>query len=233
MPDQPQTSTQQSDTTPQPQTQTQAPASQPSPLDKVYTDFKIEADAAEFKPQTAQHQTQQQQPQPQIKVPDPFDPNFGAYQAQLASGLSVLNQALAQTKGDLTKLQQQLVHERTEADIKQAVGTIVEKSGLDPDIAEVALQAKARQDPRFLKIWNNRVQNPDAYKAALGAVATEFQSRYTVKQDPQLVENQRAVQASRNAMATTQKQSDQDQWAGMSATERQAKVQQMIRGGSR
>ena len=230
--DQPQASTPQSDA-PAPQTQTPAPAPQPSPLDKVYSDFKIEADAAEFKPQTAQPQTPVQQPQPQVKVPDPFDPNFGAYQAQLASGLSVLNQALAQTKGELTNMQRQLAQERTEADIKQAVGTIVEKSGLDPDIAEVALQAKARQDPRFLKIWNSRTQNPEALKAALNAVATEFQSKYTVKQDPQLVENQRAIQASRNAMATTQKQSDQDQWAGLSPTERQAKVQQMIRGGSR
>lgn len=230
--DQPQTSTPQSDA-PAPQTQTPAPAPQPSPLDKVYSDFKIEADAAEFKPQPAQTQPQVQQPQPQVKVPDPFDPNFGAYQAQLASGLSVLNQALAQTKGELTNMQRQLAQERTEADIKQAVGTIVEKSGLDPDIAEVALQAKARQDPRFLKIWNSRTQNPEALKAALNAVATEFQSKYTVKQDPQLVENQRAIQASRNAMATTQKQSDQDQWAGLSPAERQAKVQQMIRGGSR
>src|SRR5256885_2253157 len=230
MADQPQTSTPQSDT-PAPAA-TPAPAPQPSPLDKGYTDFKIEADAAEFKPQP--QQPQQPAPQaPQVKVPDPFDPNFGAYQAQLASGLSVLNQALTQTKSELTQMQRQLAHERTEADIKSAVGTIVEKSGLDPDIAEVALQAKARQDPRFLKIWNSRTQNPEALKAALQAVATEFQSKYTVKQDPQLVENQRAVQASRNQMATTQKQSDQDQWAGMTPAERQAKVQQMIRGGSR
>src|SRR6267378_3857996 len=228
MPDQPQTSTPQSDA-PAPQTQTPAPAPQTSPLDKVYSDFKIEADAAEFKPQ--QPQTPQQPQAPQVKVPDPFDPNFGAYQAQLASGLSVLNQALAQTKGELTNMQRQLAQERTEADIKQAVVTIVEKSGLDADIAEVALQAKARQDPRFLKIWNSRTQNPEALKAALNAVATEFQSKYTVKQDPQLVENQRAIQASRNAMATTQKQSDQDKWAGLSPAERQAKVQSMIRGG--
>lgn len=207
------------------------PASQPSGLDKVYKDFNIEADAAEFKPQAPQ------QPQPQApvapKAPDPFSPDFPAYQQHLATGLTALNQALAQTKGELTSMQRQLVQERTEADIKQAVGKIVEKSGLDPDIAEVALQAKARQDPRFLKIWNNRTQNPTAYQAALEAVATEFQSKFTVKQDPQLVENQRAVQASRNAMATTQKTSDQDEWAKLSPSERQAKVQVLIRAGGR
>ncbi len=221
------------DTTQAPAATTTAPAAPATtPLEKVYSDFKIEADAAEFKPQTTQKPQEQQQQQPVIpKVPDPFDPNFGAYQQQLATGLTALNQALADTQGRLTNMQQQLTYERTEADIKQAVGTIVEKSGLKPSIAEVALQAKARDDPRFRAIWNNRVKNPVALKAALNAVAEEFQAEFTVKQDPQLVENQRAVQASRNAMATTQRQSDQDKWTGMSPTERQAEVQRMIRGG--
>jgi hypothetical protein len=128
-------------------------------------------------------------------------------------------------------MQQKLAQERTEADIKQAVGTIVEKTGLKPTIAEVALQAKAREDPRFLKVWNNRRDNPEAFKRALEAVSEEFKAEYTVRQDPQLVENQRAIQASRNQMATTQKQSQQDQWASMTPAERQAKVQAMIRGG--
>jgi hypothetical protein len=225
-----QPSTQQADTSTTQTTQTTTPAPAPAPLEKVYKDFNIEADAAEFKPQPTQ-QPQQQPQQPQIKVPDPFDPNFGAYQAQIATGLTVLNQALAQTKGELTQMQQKLAQERTEADIKQAVGTIVEKTGLKPTIAEVALQAKAREDPRFLKVWNNRRDNPEAFKRALEAVSDEFKAEYTVRQDPQLVENQRAIQASRNQMATTQKQSQQDQWASMTPAERQAKVQAMIRGG--
>src|SRR5258706_415983 len=226
-----QQSTKPADTTQAPAATTTAPGAPVStPLEKVYTDFKIEADAAEFKPQPKQDSSQVQAPVAP-KVPDPFDPNFGAYQQQLATGLTALNQALADTQGRLTNMQQQLTYERTEADIKQAVGTIVEKSGLKPSIAEVALQAKARDDPRFRAIWNNRAKNPVALKAALNAVAEEFQAEFTVKQDPQLVENQRAIQASRNAMATTQRQSDQDKWTGMSPTERQAEVQRMIRGG--
>ena len=226
-----QTSTQQSDTQQTQTTQPTAPAPAPAPLEKVYKDFNIEADAAEFKPQTQQTQQPAAPQAPQFKVPDPFDPNFGAYQAQLATGLTALNQALAQTKGELTQMQQKLAYERTEADIKSAVGTIVEKTSLDPTIAEVALEAKARQDPKFRAIWNNRSKNPQALSAALEAVSTEFQGKFTVKQDPQLVENQRAVQASRNQMATTQKQSDQDQWAGMTPAERQAKVQRIMKGG--
>src|SRR5882757_8413181 len=228
---QPQQSTKPADTMQAPAATTTAPASPAAtPLEKVYTDFKIEADAAEFKPQLKQDSPQVQVPVAP-KVPDPFDPNFGAYQQQLATGLTALNQNLADTKGQLTNMQQQLTYERTEADIKQAVGTIVEKSGLKPSIAEVALQAKARDDPRFRAIWNNRAKNPVALKAALSAVADEFQAEFTVKQDPQLVENQRAIQASRNAMATTQKQTDQDKWTGMTHNERQAEVQRMIRGG--
>jgi len=232
MTEQTQQSTKPADTTQAPATITTSTPAAPAatPLEKVYTDFKIEADAAEFKPQPKQDSPQVQAPVAP-KVPDPFDPNFGAYQQQLATGLTALNQNLADTQARLTNMQQQLTYERTEADIKQAVGTIVEKSGLKPSIAEVALQAKARDDPRFRAIWNNRAKNPVALKAALSAVADEFQAEFTVKQDPQLVENQRAVQASRNAMATTQKQTDQDKWAGMTPNERQAEVQRMIRGG--
>jgi len=230
MTEQTQQSTKPADTTAPAATTTAPAAPAATPLEKVYTDFKIEADAAEFKPQPKQDSPQVQAPVAP-KVPDPFDPNFGAYQQQLATGLTALNQAIADTKGQLTNMQQQLTYERTEADIKQAVGTIVEKSGLKPSIAEVALQAKARDDPRFRAIWNNRAKNPVALKAALSAVADEFQAEFTVKQDPQLVENQRAIQASRNAMATTQKQTDQDKWTGMTPNERQAEVQRMIRGG--
>ena len=67
--------------------------------------------------------------------------------------------------------------------------------------------------------------------AALQAVASEFQQKYTVRQDPQLVENQRAVAASRNQMATTTKEDANAEWAGMTSQERQAKVRQLINRG--
>lgn len=206
-----------------------------SPTEQVYKDLGIEEQAASFQPENktqALQTTQTQQPQA-LKAPDPFDPSFPAYQAQLANGVTSLNQALQATRTELGTLRQELHHERTEADIKRAVGTIAEKSGLDPKFTEVAFQLRAKEDPRLLQIWNNRAKNPGALTKALNAVADEFKTQYSVKQDPQLAENQRAVRASQQQMATTTKETDQDKWAAMSPGDRQREVQRMLRMGGR
>lgn len=214
---------------------TPAPAA-PEPqsgLEKVYSDFNIEAEAERFQPQSpAPAQPAAPQPAP-FKAPDPFSPEFSAYQAQLATGVSSLHQSLQKTQERLTALDQQLNRRQVEADIKSAAKTLAEKANIDPDIAEVAFEAQARKDPRLLQIWNNRSKNPRALEAAINALGTEFAQKYAVRQDPQLAENQRAVNASRQTMATTQKTSDADQWAEMTPNERQAKVQQLLRQGGR
>lgn len=229
----------QSQSAPQSQPPAAAPAAPeqpaaPSGLEKVYSDFNIEDTAATFQPQSQPAPAQQaapQQPAP-FKVPDPFDPGFSEYQARVAQTVSSLTQALSETQGKISAFERNLQVRQTEADIKQAVGVITEKAGIDPDIAEVALEAKARKDPRFLKVWNDRQKNPKAFNAALQAVAEEFQQKYTVRQDPQLVENQRAMKASRNHMATTVKEDANAEWAGMTPAERQARVRMLInRGG--
>lgn len=221
-----------------PQQAAPEPQAAPSGLEKVYADFNIEDTAASFQPQsqpaTATQAAPQAAPQQQaFKVPDPFDPGFGEYQQRVASTVSSLSQALSETQGKITAFERNLQVRQTEADIKQAVGLITEKAGIDPDIAEVALEAKARKDPRFLKVWNDRARNPKAFQAAIAAVASEFAQKYTVRQDPQLVENQRAAAASRQHMATTAKEDANAEWAGMTASERQAKVRMLINSGGR
>lgn len=205
---------------------------EPSGLDAVYSQYGIEDDAATFQPQS-QQPVAQPAPQPSAlpKVPDPFSPEFAAYQAQMANGVSSLHQAFQQLAGKISAQEQAFQQRQVEADIKQAVGTLTEGTGLKPKIAEVALEAKAREDKRFLKIWNNRQQNPQAYQAALKAFKSELEQEYTVRQDPQLVENQRAVAASRQAMATTQKVSENDKWANMSAQEREQERNRIRRMG--
>jgi hypothetical protein len=207
-----------------------------SPTEQVYKEFGIEEQAASFQPEnkTPAQQTTQAPQQPQaFKAPDPFDPSFPAYQAQLANGVTSLNQALQATRTELGTLRQELHHERTEADIKRAVGTIAEKSGLDPKFAEVAFQLRAKEDPRLLQIWTNRSKNPAALSKALEAVAAEFKQTYSVKQDPQLAENQRAIRASQQQMATTTKETENEKWASMTPADRQREVQKMLRMGGR
>jgi len=199
-------------------------------LDSVYKEqYGVEEQAASFQPQSPQPVAQ---PAPQaFRAPDPFDPNFGAYQNQMANSVMSLNQALSQTRNEIGTLRQTLNSERVEADIKRTVSSIAEKSGLDPKFAEVAFQLKAKENPQLLRIWNDRGSNPKALEKAIEVVSREFKQTYSVKQDPQLVENQRAVSASRNSMATTAKTSQQDEWESMTPTDRQAKVRLMMSRG--
>src|SRR5688572_4200776 len=148
-----------------PQATPQAPATpevtttepQSTPLEKVYKDFNIEDTASQFQqPQTPQAPAQPVTP----KVPDPFDPNFQNFIQQTAQSVNSLTQTLSQTKGELTAMQHQLVRERTEADIQKAASIIAEQAGIKPKVAAVALELKAREDPKFLAIWNNRHKNP-------------------------------------------------------------------------
>jgi hypothetical protein len=206
----------------------EAPAA--SPLEEVYKTYNIEEQAAQFQPQS----TPPAQPAtPAPKVPDPFDPNFPKYQEAVSRSVVDTQSALHELKGQFSNLQRSLQQQRVEADIKSAVSVITEEAKIDPVIAEVALEAKARQDPRFLKIWEGRAKNPAAFNAAVKAFAKECQERYTVRQDPQLVENQRAAKVSQQQMATTQGKSENDKWLDMSPADRQREVQRLLRLGGR
>lgn len=211
---------------PQPQQQ------QPSGLEKVYTDYKIDDEAQTFQPQTTQAPAPQQAPQVAPKPAfDPFDPRFPDHMERVARAAAEAQNQLHQIKGELTKHQRELHTERVNADIQKAVATLTEGNNLKPKMVEFALQAKAAEDPRFLKIWENRSKNPQAYSAALKALKGEFEAEFVVRQDPQLAENQRAVKAAQQQMATTKTSSPNDKWESMTPAERQAEVRRIIAQG--
>lgn len=220
---------QQAPSSPAPTAAPAATPTEPQGLEKVYRDFNVEGEAASFKPETPAPQAPTPQPQAPA-IPDPFSPGFQDYQRQIAQGQTVLHQRTTEAIGRLTNLEQRIQQREVAADIKQAASTIAEKSGIDHDYAEVALEVRARKDPKFLQIWKNRSQNPKAFNAAVEALSGEIKDKFSVKQDPQLVENQRAVRASQQQMATTTKESDQDKWANMSPTERAQERQRIMRG---
>lgn len=210
-------------------TQTQsAPETTVTPLEKVYSDFKIEDTAASFQPQP-----QTATPVAPPKAPDPFDPNFGQWTGAVSNQVTTLTQAVTQAAGKLSQIERTIQQRQVEADIKQAAGTIASEAGIDPDLAEVHLELTARKDPKFKAVWDNRDKNPRAFQAAVKAAAAMAKEKYTVRQDPQLAENQRAMKVSQQQMATTTKQSEQDKWANMEPAERQREVQKLLRMGGR
>jgi hypothetical protein len=191
------------------ETQGAAPEAQPSEttLDQVYEQFNVDTEAQEFRPQPTAQPQQTVQP-PAFTPPDPVL-NQDAYR-QWAMAQQQDTNSIKQSLAELRQLHgQQMALQmkaREEADIKAAVQAI-KKSGFEADdeFIEVALGVKARQDPRLMTLYQNRHQKPQAWKAALGAVANEFKGKFAFKTDPQIAENLRAAKQSVQTSAATNK----------------------------
>lgn len=200
-----------------PSSGTEAPQGNESPsLDEVYKEYGIEDQAAQF--QQARQQPQQTQPRQEtapVSIPDPtLDPQgYRQYETQRLQDSQSLRQTLTQVAGQLTQMQVQAAQAREEADIRKAVSVLKEKvQGVDDDMLEIALGHKARKDPKFMSLWQQRQQKPEAWNKALQAVAGELGSKFSVRQDPQLTENTRAMKAAAQAASSTRNGKSEDEW---------------------
>ena len=168
-------------------------------------------------------------------MPDPYDTDaHKAYLANLAQQGAVTQQGLAAIAQFLTTQQQASAQAKIETDIKSAVDTVKAAGFEHPNakVIEALLDAEARSDVRFKKVWENRDKNPTAWNNACKAVASKFQKDFDVKVDPDLVAAQRARKASQNAMATTTAESADDKWDGMKDEDFSHNWQQLIQGGN-
>jgi len=163
-------------------------------LDSVYQKYNVEAEAQTFNPQREQKQTTQPVKQAEVPVPDPVLDQNG-FKQWAGNQNQFVQTALQSLQGELTQYRVEREAARTEADIKHAVQQFKNVTGeeIDDDMAEVALGQKARKDPRFLSVYNNRSKNPNAWNAAVKAYANEFKGKASFKIDPQIAENQRAA----------------------------------------
>ena len=200
--------------TAQPET-TQASTEQPAEttLDDVYSKYNVEDTAQQFNAQPVQQQPQQQAPaQPvqegNIPIPDPtLDPSgYKSWETARYRDQQALRQALTQVAGKLNQYEQAAKQRAEEADIKGAVEQVNQHLGdskLDPDVVEISLGAEARRDPRFLALWNNRDKNPKAYQEGIKAFSSKLAKKFSMRVDPQIAENQRALKEATSTKATT------------------------------
>ena len=188
--------------------QEQSSSEQSQTLDQVYQQFNVEAEAQSFHPQKEQVQQQAAPVQQNPAVPDPvLDPS--GYKAWSSQQSQFVQQALSQIQGKLSQFERERLVQREEADIKSAVQQFKTVVGdVDEDIAEVALGQKARKDPKFLTVYQNRSKNPQAWNAAVKAYANEFKGKNQFKVDPQIAENQRAAKQSIQGSQTTQQKEE-------------------------
>jgi len=177
-------------------------------LDDIYKEFNVETEAQQFeaKPETA--------PMEPLNIPDPLDTD--AYRNYEQQTNAAFMKELSDVKAKLTEFQQQQQHAQISKDIQQAVDILSSKvEGVNPKALEYSLEAKAAEDPKFKSLWDNRHKNPDAWNKALDIYSRDVGEIFSVKQDPQLMENQRAVAQSQRSMATTSNTEPNEQWDGL------------------
>ena len=185
-------------TQPSEQTQEAVPT-----LDDVINDFQVETQP------TQTMETAEPKPveytQPQYNSVDPLDSDqWNHYQQQQSQQQAALQGQLQDLTAKLDQYDQERISNQVSADIKAAVDKVskqVEDS--DPMMVELYLEKRARENQGFRQIWDNRDKNPKALDKALSAISNELKGKFSVKPDPQLAENQRAIQQSQQSSNTT------------------------------
>lgn len=214
---------------------TEATQTTENTLDKVYEQFNVEAEAQSFQQQPASQPQQPQQAMP--VVPDPvLDPQgFNRWQA---SQSQELQKELASVKGFQQQLVVAEIRRREAEEVKSLVSEINKVVNLpeqDADLIEFALAKQVRSDPKFAAIYQNRVKNPGAWKAATKAMGEQLQKKFSVRADPQLAENQRAIKQAQQSMATT-KQTDanplEERLAGKTGADFDREWSKIVRGSN-
>jgi len=195
-------------------------------LDDISQEFSVEEQVSTFQAQPEQAtQEQNWQPDP-ISDPDAFN----QYSRQQASDLSTLSSTVQSLNDKLTAQENQLTQNKLDADVESAVAIVNEKLGVDPKMAEIALEHQYRDDAAFKRIWDNRAQNPAAFKKALSVVADKLSGVFSVSQDHQLTQNQLAAKQSIKTMGKTPQVDANGEWEGLSNSDFDAKWNEIRRG---
>lgn len=196
-------------------------------LEELSQEFSVEEQVSNFQAQPEQRYAQQQS-----WTPDPIsDPEaFNQYAKSQADSLNTLSQTVKSLTDKIQSYEQQTVQQKIDADVERAVSHVNEKLGVDPMLAEIALEKMYRTDTNFKKIWDNRDKNPGAFNKALDVIADKLTPIFSVKQDPQLTENQLAAKKSQQTMANAPPQEKHAEWDNLSEAEFEAKWAAFKRG---
>lgn len=196
-------------------------------MEDISNEFSVEEQISNFQAQPEREYNQQQS-----WTPDPIsDPDaYSQYARQQADSLNKLNTTVKSLTDKLTAQEQSLAQQKIDADVQSAVATVNEKLGVDPKMAEIALEHQYRDDPAFKKVWDNRAQNPKAFQKALGLVADKLSNIFSVTQDHQLTQNQLAAKQSIKTMGKTAAVDKNSEWEGLSGADFDQKWNEMKRG---
>jgi len=180
-------------------------------LDDVYKDAGI----PEAKPQQRAEPVAPVAPQAQ-EIPDPYDDKHKEWLLEQSKRVAALEASQQENAREKSEKQREIAAAKLEEEIQEATNYVKENAGLDDlpyddkakaALANFELNERARTDPKFKALWDNRnatAQNNAAFKKALTIVTKDIAKKYEVKPDPQLSANRRALKAAQQSSATTE-----------------------------
>lgn len=173
----------------------QAPAEQTTPqptLESLYAEYNVPAATT----QSNGSGTAGGEPVTPAATPTEQTP-AGNEVAAIHQEVSVFRQELAADR-------QRRFKETETADLKQAVDTLAEKADLKgkEKVIKGFLLAQASEDQRLRALWDRRGENPQAWDKALSILSADVKKEFQVP-NPQLEENQRAMDESQRAASAT------------------------------
>lgn len=167
---------------------------------------------------------------PQAAPPMPEDPeeltrwNAKRYE-EMSRNLSQLQEHLTRKERD------EYVGSQMKA-LDEAVTQIGSDVPISKMLIEGALHTKYARDDNFRKIFDNRDQNPTAYKKALSILSDEIKKESSIKYDPQVAEDAKALnQLQRSARSGKSVDDANDKYRNMSASDFDREWNKILRGG--
>ena len=127
-----------------------------------------------------------------------------AEQTPATDEVAAIRQEIATLRAESQANKQAAMEREEEADLKRAVAILEDVSEVKGKgaVAKGFLIAKASEDSRLRALWQARKEKPKAWRQALEILADEFHQEFSVA-NPQLEENQRAMEESQRSQGTT------------------------------
>jgi len=147
--------------------------------------------------------------------PDPVtDPDgFGRWLDQQTQQNAVMRKSLNQTLGELNAQKAREASAREEQELNALVDTV--HKGLDEGVSKnhvkYALADRYNSNKAFKAILDNRNASPEAVTKAINAILPELRREFSIKADPQIAENQRAMSDSTSGSVPRNTTDDRDQ----------------------
>jgi hypothetical protein len=181
-------------------------------IEQIAAEYNLSQESQAPKPEP---HTMKTEPQPNYsapaQVPDPVTDTDGFRQWTEAQNRqnAELQSSLNQTLGELNAERQRVAAEAEEKELNALVNDVATQlDGVPDKMVKYALADRYNSDPAFKAILDNRAKAPAAMKKAIAAILPDLRKDFSIKADPQIAENQRAMSEGTRGTNAPQSRSD-------------------------